>query len=275
MNLDSLLTAAKAGELAACDLCPSSPRRSSDAVFGTSCECRSHGGDWLLSGANAISMTVLRDPANTTPSQTGRLCFVCNSVNSTDRTAQNAFALWRAGVSLVDDGEQSTRYLDRHYFTNAALHGTDTTRLKRARQCCATLLGDQIRLLNPKVIIACGADAAASLYDLGYLSGSWAETRGKWDVANGAYREDLATGGRVYCTYHTSAGVVNRTVSRLYTPETERLIEKKRALVSDQRAIDSFLERHSKYETAGKGMRVLLLHWLDIGMGVRGAHGLA
>jgi hypothetical protein len=270
--LQQTLRAAEGGGHPACQSCPSSPKRASGAAFGVS--CREHGIDWSSSGS-AVSFMVVRDPANTTPAQTGKLCFVCNSLNPSDRTAQHAFALWRAAVALADRGAAAHRYLDTHYWTNAAMHGTDTRRLEQARRACTPVLREQIELLSPRVIIASGVQAATSLGDVGLLAKRWAEFR--QGLASGAYRERTALGSGsevdVYCTYHTSATGVNCEVSKLYSAATERLLEARRGRLGDTAAIDAFLTRFDPRSAEGRGMRVLLLHWLDIGEAIRCAAG--
>jgi len=240
-------------------------------AFGVS--CREHGIDWLAS-EHAVSMQIVRDPANTTPEKTGRLCFVCNSRNPTDRTAQNAYALWQAAVALGDHGDEAIRYLDGHYWTNAVMHGASGERIKslnRARHCCVGVLRDQINSLSPKLIIASGADAVKSLNELGLVKVRWRELRDTFP--QGAYRElavlDDGSEVMIYCTYHTSAGVVNRTVARWYTCDTEELIAEKLRRLPDRSVADRFLNRHQPRSASGRGMRVLLLHWLDIGETIR------
>ena len=77
--------------------------------------------------------------------ETGRLCFVHNSKNPSDKTAQHAYDLWKTTVSF-DNNENVDPYLKKHYWTNALLHGADkvtqeelrkTPVLETARHCCA------------------------------------------------------------------------------------------------------------------------------------------
>ncbi len=273
MNLNTLLSQAELGSLPACASCPSSPHNAEGTAFGIS--CTEHGVDWKY-GSRTISMMILSNPAGTTPAHTGRLCFVHNSENPSDKTAQNAFALWRAAVSLEfnEKKDEAKRYLKANYWTNAALHGTDEKKLNAARKCCTTVLKAQIDVLSPKIIIACGIDAANSLFEIGLFTKPWEEFK---DIFNtGAYveRATLKDGSevKVYCTLHTSGLAVNINASSLYSDLTEKLITEKRKFVDTQQAIDSFLCEYSADTTRGKGMRVLLLHWLDIGLQVRLAH---
>lgn len=274
MSIGDLLDAARRGAHRACAGCPSSPRRLPNPAFGVS--CLEHGIDWGTP-ASAISMVIPRDPANTTPARTGKLCFVCNSQNPSDRSALHQFELWRAAVALADEGEQSRRYLGRHYWTNAVLHGSDEEGLESARRCCREVLRDQIKLLSPKVIIAAGDAAAKSLHEIGLLKKSWPEFRAR--LASGVYREDVrlpaGAQAQVFCTYHTSARAVNCNVARLYSDATERELAKRIAVLEDPHAARAFLRRYDTSRTGSaeaKGMRVLLLHWLDIGAAIRLAH---
>jgi len=270
MSLKQLLADVSAGDHSACASCPSSPRHFPGAAFGVS--CREHGVDWQTSGT-AVSMMIVRDPAGTTPATTGWLCFVCNSSNPTDRTAQHAFSLWRAAVALSDDAEKACRYLGDHYWTNAALHGSDTSRLERARRCCARVLRDQIEALSPRVVIASGVQAATSLHELGLLNARWCDIRTGFDKGAHLERVRRPSGAtEVYCTYHTSATGVNCEVSKLYSNSTDKLLAQRRAALSDADAFDRFLGQYRPESAEGRGMRVLLLHWLDIGEGIRRAH---
>lgn len=268
MGLVSLLESVEKGIHSACSGCPSNPKAISEVAFGVS--CRKHGVDWSLPQVSAVSMMIVRDPANTTPEITGKLCFVCNSANATDGTAQHAFALWRAAVSLADRGEAAYRYLNQHYWTNAAMHGTDESRLRQARRCCVAVLNEQMEELAPRVVIASGTEAATSLYDLGLVSRPWSIYRS--ELASGEYSEVTPCGTRVFCTYHTSKRAVNFTVEKLYSPLTERLLDQKRSKLMNPAAMDAFLTRYRGNDREGKGMRVLLLHWLDIGEAIREAH---
>jgi uracil-DNA glycosylase len=222
-------------------------------------------------------MMIVRDPGGTTPARTGRLCFVCNSDNPSDRTARHAFDLWRAAVALAETGPDACRYLDRHYWCNAAMHGSDAKNLRSARRHCVGVLRDQMSALSPRVVIASGVEAATSLYELGFLKRRWQSFRG--DLAGGAYQEEFVgeSGGimHVFCTYHTAATGVNYMVSRLYTERTESLLAKRRDSLDDAGSFDAFLARYSPASAEGRGMRVLLLHWLGIGGAVREAYGQA
>ena len=269
--MQRLLRNAKAGRLPACSQCPSSPRWFANPAFGESCRC--HGLDWS-SSASAVSMMVVRDPAGTTPSTNGRLCFVCNSESPTDRTAKHAFALWRAAVACADERPASLHYLDRHYWTNAAMHGSDKSRLERARRCCTAVLRDQVAVLSPTVIVASGVEAVTSLQEIGLLKKQWSDLRGH--LVAGAYSEavTLPSGARgaVFCTYHTAATAVNCVVSKLYSDSTERLLTQRRDELSEAGAFNSFLDQYRADSAEGRGMRVLLLHWFDIGEAIRGAN---
>lgn len=268
MDLKHTLAAAEIGAHCGCIDCPSNPKAVPSAAFGTS--CRDHGIDWSTPRP-AVSMTIVRDPADTTPASTTKLCFVCNSENPSDGTARHAFDLWRAAVALADDGWQAERYLDCHYWTNAAMHGTVESNLPRARRCCTVVLRHQIDLLSPRVIIASGTDAATSLHELGLLQRPWSRFRDS--LASGVYTETarLRSGSdaRVYCTYHTSKRAVNLSVAKLYSEATDAMLEKKLSAMSATGAVDAFLSRYNLTDPEGRGMRVLLLHWLDIGAAIR------
>lgn len=271
-KLETVLTSARAGDHPACLDCPSSPRGVHGAAYGES--CREHGVDWMSPGS-AASFMVVRDPADTTAAL-GKLCFVCNSDNSSDRTAKHAYDLWRGAVALEnnEDGLVS-RYLKGHYWTNAALHGTVLANIRGARRCCVGVLQDQIEALSPKVVIACGVEAATSLYDLGLISTRWNHLRR--DLAARAYSEagQLPSGQPVvsFCTYHTSARAVNMSVSRLYSGTTEDLLKERKSMMGNTEAVGAFCSQYEPNSAEGRGMRVLLLHWLEIGEAIRQAHG--
>ena len=279
LTLKELLGVAKEGGLAACERCPSSPRNTIRPAWGVS--CLEHGIDWT-SPTSAVSMWVFRDPANTTPEKTGKLCSVCNSRNPTDRSAQHIFALWRAGVAPDDEGQ---RYLDHHYFTNAAMHGSDIANLKEALRCCTDVLWGQIEALSPSVLITGGGEAAESLYKIGLLKRRWHQFRNR--LATGPYSEKAELPDhsvvQIFCTYHTSATAVNCSIAPLYRSNRdsiENLIAQGRDASPNPRAVDQFLTRFHDVGDANKkgnaehrGMRVLLLHWLEIGEAIRQAHG--
>jgi len=272
MDITDLLRQAEDGRLPGCAACPSSPVNAPNPAFGTS--CTEHGVDWC-GRQRAISMMIVSNPAGTTPTRTGRLCFVHNSVNPSDRTAQHAFALWRAAVSQADKGPDSVRYISDHYWTNAALHGTDDDNLETARQCCVPVLAAQIGDLRPAVIIASGREATASLHEMGLLSQVWSQFRSEF--ATRAHREisTLPSGVSVeiFCTYHTSWRVVGTHARRLHSAETESIIAAHRAGTADPSAVDTFLKRYPLHDKYGPGMRVLLTHWIGIGEAIRRAHG--
>ena len=278
MHFRELLSAACAGSLNACKACSWAPSRQPNVGFGVSCS--KHGVD-IASARRAISMLVLSDPADTTPHVTGRLCFVCNSRNPTDRTAQHAFALWRAAVSLADDGSESCRYLDRHYWTNSVLHGLAKRKrtnspLWVARRHCSAVLRAQIETLAPRVLIASGQNAANSLHDLGLLSVPWEEYS---PMRSGSHREVSILNGQpieVFATYHTSATGVNCAVSKLYdAAHIEPCISQKARVLADRGSVEAFLARYAvnrPNDAESRGMRVLLAHWLDIGSALRNAY---
>ncbi len=270
-----LLPKAENGNHSECRDCHWTPSGKRIA-FGTS--CRTHGVDWH-NHCRPISMQIVQDPGDTTPAETGNLCFTCNSENPTDRTAQQCFDLWRAAVSLRWDVETSDEYLKNHYWTNAILHGAPNTGNLRqyiddARQSCSSLLREQITLLSPRVIIACGESAANSLYEIGLLEQKWKQFNSQFN--SGAHKETCSSiffknlPPTIFCTYHTSARVVNQTVARRYGERTEYALERKIARLSRKDATRAFLDKYSDLSSrAHQGMRVLLLHWIDIGFAVR------
>ena len=222
-----------------------------------------------------MSMMVVRDPANTTAAL-GKLCFVCNSSNGSDRTARHAYDLWRAAVAGdYNEGAGGNRYLKEHYWTNAALHGTVLANLRGARRCCVGVLQDQIEALSPKVIVACGVEAATSLFELGLVSSRWPRFRRELSARVYSDIGRLPSGQPVvsFCTYHMSARAVNMSVARRYSDKTEAILADRRASVPSTAAIDAFCQQYQPSTAEGRGMRVLLLHWLEIGEAIRRAHG--
>lgn len=271
--LYSLLRSAGEGKLPVCDGCPWSPKKLGSVAFGVS--CREHG---VHHGAasGALSVQVSQDPAGTTPEETGRLCAVCNSGNPTDRTARNGLALWEAAVARgTHDG---AAYLRGHYWTNAVMHGAPNgtparKEKRRARERCSEILRAQLLLLRPEVVIACGVDASESLHGIGLIGRRWAKLRRH--LVTGAYRENSSYLGfetSVYCTYHTGWRAVNLAASRLYSPGTEVLLDRRLGNLEAPAAARAFLNTNPEDSASGRGMRVLLLHWLDIGEAIRSAH---
>lgn len=231
-----------------------------------------------MSSETVLSVQIAQDPANTTPEKTGRLCFVCNSQYSTDLTAQHALDLWNAGVSRNSPGDPGPHLKD-HYWTNAVMHGVGGTfrdkTFDRARKHCASVLHMQLRILSPKVIIACGTVAARSLYDLDVLEVPWGRVR--QNLSEGAYctPAKLPSGaeGRVLCTYHTSARGVVAGPAKLHSSKTDRSVYERLDRLGWSASAEMFLSKYSGCSAKDKGMRVLLLHWLDIGDAI-GAHGI-
>lgn len=168
-----------------------------------------------------------------------------------------------------------------HYWTNAIMHGATSSSGQRkntisvARQCCTEVLAFQIIALQPKVVIAKGKGAVSSLYDIGLIKHRW-QVLGH-EFRKGAYKETAANWRglkniTVFCTYHTSARVVNQTLSKQYNEqEIEELIEIKSKALPNTDLIDDFLRKYSdiKNNSRDKGMRYLLNHWLDIGAALR------
>jgi hypothetical protein len=279
-DIGELLSAAERGGHGSCGNCPCNPQHNANVAWGVS--CRKDGADWSLPSARALSMMVVQDPANTTPAETETLCCACNSKNPTDGSAQHGLALWAAAVALSSEEERPLPYLDGHYWANAAMHFErdvlDEIRrplLDETTKCCQPVLLEQIKLLKPRVIIATGEVAAASLKGIGLLKREWPEFNSRFEF--GAYSETttMRDGHRVqvFCTYHEAKRVVNQTISRYrYKAHTEELLAERRRSLGDPSSVDAFLARYPSTTTEGKGMRVLLLHWLEIGEAIRKAH---
>ncbi len=271
-DLNALLKKAKRGALGACQDCPWSPVKLGPTAFGTS--CREHGVDYT-SSVGAVSVQVTQDPGSTTPEKTGRLCSVHNSCEPTDRTAQNGLSLWNVAVARQQDGG-SDPYLGGHYWTNAIMHGAPKgfrSRIKQARTHCSSVLRDQIAALSPKVVIACGEHATNSLFDAGLLNQRWYQIRRSF--SSGVYEASSSSLGfetSVYCTYHMSQGAVNRAASRLHSDHTEELLSQQLEQIENRAVVHEFLKANPLGSTSGKGMRVFLVHWLDIGDAIRRAH---
>ena len=177
-DIQNILIDAESGAHESCCDCPWRPMGQKMA-FGISCEL--HGVSWSQQ-ERTISFQIVQDPGNTTPADTGKLCFVCNSSNPTDRTAQHNYDLWKAGVSLDWEGKEDDRYLKRHYWTNAIMHGASKEsglrgRINDSRRHCRDILIAQLKALKPQVIITSGKVAAESLYETGIISEKWDSSR--------------------------------------------------------------------------------------------------
>jgi hypothetical protein len=278
MNLTNLLKNAESGLHPACEECPWNPKRADKPpAFGVS--CIKHGVDWSVP-ASAVSVLIARDPAGTTPEKTGILCGVCNSQFATDRSAQHGYSLWKAAVSLAESGQNANRYMKNHYSTNAIMHGVlKDKNLERARVCCKNILLEQIKLLSPKIIIACGKDASNSLFELNIISKHWDVFKSVFSRQVYSEQTTLPSGKKVtvYCTYHSSATCVNTHVARLYSGETDGLLTGRIEQLPDALPAQRFLQQYKglngqELNGEDKGMRVLLLHWLKIGEGIRRAN---
>jgi hypothetical protein len=227
-------------------------------------------------------MIIVQDPADTTPHHTGRLCVVHNAQNATDRTARNGLALWKAAVSLDENSAETGGYLGKNYWANSVMHGAwrrSTSRTKEkmdaARRCCSKVLAAQIRALRPKILIAKGEKAVDSLREIGVINKPWSVMRHKFGI--GPYREENQNwlpedAMTVFCTYHTSARVVNQTLSESYHAfNTEESIEGKLSKLHERKSTDKFLSDYGNPASNAehRGMRFLLNHWLDIGEYIR------
>jgi len=277
--MKQLLEKARLGTHRGCKNCPWNPKVVGPIAFGMS--CTEHGVDWSTD-VKAVSMQIVQDPAGTTPGKTGRLCFVHNSRNLTDKTAQHAYALWNATVSF-DISDSIDPHIKNHYWTNALLHGADKEKqkelrksgpLESARKCCAQLLREQIDLLTPKVILANGEYAAKSLFDIGYLSTRWNDF--KHEFSHGVYREEFKKSAGetilVFCTFHTAITPIRTHIARLYSPEVQKKLDDRLDKYRKYQKVQNFLSKYSPLDSEGKGMRVLLLHWLEIGSAIRAAN---
>lgn len=92
-----------------------------------------------------------------------------------------------------------------------------------------------------------------------------------------AYYEQTVVAGSptlVFVTYHTSARSVNQTVARLWNADIDRLLARKLAERPGAGEARRFLLRHPDSTTPGRGMRVLLVHWIEIGDAIRAAHSV-
>jgi uracil-DNA glycosylase len=170
-------------------------------------------------------------------------------------------------------------FLERHYWTNAMMHGASSAsglrnRAEEARTCCEPVLGAQIDIIQPKVIIANGMSACRSLHALGLLRKKWDEFRGVFPKRVYSERRTSPSGGSVtvFASYHTSIGSVNRNVSPIYSTDTEASLREALAQTSQTDELKAFLSLYTPDSVEGKGMRVLLLHWLRIGKAVREAY---
>jgi hypothetical protein len=271
VDLKDLLNNIEEGKHNACRGCPWNPKHSSGSAFGVS--CIKHGFDWQNPGS-ALSVLIARDPGGTTPEKTGILCGYCNSKFTTDHSAQHGLSLWRAAVSLAESGPDETKFMKQHYWMNAVMHGGKDNQLEVARTHCTQILLEQINSLSPQVIITTGKDASQSLFELKLITRRWDEF--KDDFSNHPYCEEvtLSSGKRaiVFCTYHGSATAVNTHIARKYSESTEDYLNNKIKRLPNPKPAQNFMKRTSGLNGEQKGMRVLLLHWLEIGEAIRQAN---
>jgi hypothetical protein len=284
MNLEVFLDNIKEGHLAFCKNCPWNPQKYPKRIaFGVSCV--EHGFDWTKPGS-VTSMLIAQDPGGTTPARTGKLCGKCNTQSSTDHSANHGFSLWQAAVSLYQSGSDSTKYMKGHYWTNAIMHGfkaLDKDNIKEreienqreaARVCCTKILYEQIIMLSPKIIIATGKNTSESLFELNLISKRWDEFKTNFSQKVYCEQTTLPSGKPVtiYCTFHGSATAVNTHVARCYTGETKEILSRRIEKLPNSEPAKHFLRTFQEFNGEGRGMRVLLLHWLEIGEAIRLAY---
>jgi uracil-DNA glycosylase len=284
MEISQILEQAEKGDLECCSGCFWSPKNNPSIAFGKS--CTEHGLDWQ-SKNRVNSMYIVQDPGDTTPQNTGILCSAHNSKNSSDKSAQQSIKLWSATVSLDYSNPEKGGYMKNNYWTNAMMHGAGKqSKTKHLRDknimesvaniFCSNVLKLQILALQPKVIIANGKIAVNSLYEIGILKKNWDSLRRNFD--KGAYQETVFKWNdmqevTVFCTYHPAGRVVNQTLSRLYSPETEKYLKEKIDKLKSTKAVNDFLQEYNTKNATSKGMRYLLNHWLDIGEKIRKEQG--
>ncbi len=275
MSLSNLLSMAENGLHPACLRCPWNPRTQKEKpAFGVS--CKKHGVDWSQP-ISAVSVLIAQDPAGTTPEKTGNLCGVCNVVNKTDKSAQNGYALWKAAVSLSDTSQDAKRYMNNHYWTNAIMHGVKEDKRRRvAQRCCEEILLEQINLLSPSVVIVTGRVAYESMFDLGLITNNWDDFKN--DFSHQVYTETKSLdSGReitIYCTFHGSSRSVKFYAADFYTDATKELLSQKIELLPEPSIAQRFLRLYPGITPEEKGLRVLLLHWLEIGEAIRHANAI-
>jgi uracil-DNA glycosylase len=281
MDIAEILKKAEKGRLGYCKQCPWSPEYEQSVAFGDSCiAC---GINWEKE-KKANSMFIVQDPGDTTPRDTRTLCAVHNAKNPSDKTAQQALHLWNAAVSLKHNKPEAGGYLKKHYWTNAIMHGAsrktglrEKSIMKAARKSCSNVLALQIMALKPNVIVAKGTEAVNSLYEIDIIKRNWSLMRHYFK--SGAYSEDVTSWRglpqfKVFCTYHTSAKVVNQTLSKLYdSVKTEAYIKEKVQKLNTPDSINQFLSTYEEpdKDKRSRGMRFLLNHWIDIGLAIRGS----
>lgn len=285
MSIVELIKIIEKGKHPACQDCPWNPNlnKKYPSDFGSSCVL--HGIDWSKS-RSAVSMLIAQDPAGTTPAKTGSLCGYCNARFSTDHSAQHGYLLWKAAISLAESGPAAYRYMSEHYWTNAIMHGVKVDKndkneinenerqRKQARFCCESILLEQINLLSPRVIIVTGTYAADSMFHLGLISKSWNDFKNQFSHQVYSEQITLSSGikSTIYCTYHASATAVNTHVARMFTEETNTLLTQKIEQLPNSIPAQHFMRQFQGIRGEDKGMKVLLLHWLEIGEGIRRAN---
>ncbi len=209
---------------------------------------------------------------------------VCNSINASDKSGQHGFQLWKAAVSLAQSGLPAVKYLNMHYWTNALKHGMTKPRKEEidlipyyqpevARNCCANILREQINLLSPLIITATGKVAAAFLYDLRLISRPWKSFTRQFNQQIYSKKTLLPSGQPVtiYCSFHSATRAVNTHAAWKYIESVETQLKRWIEQLPDHSSAKWFLSKYPKEISEGRGMRVLFLHWLKIGEGIRQA----
>jgi hypothetical protein len=281
-DLGALRVSLESGNHPACESCSWSPAHGR-AAFGWSCSTHGYHVD---RPAGLLSLQLVQDPAGTTPDQTGKLCFVCNSANPSDRTAQASWELWRTAVlGVPHHGAPASRdgvdpLLERHFWMNSTMHGVagDSPRAKQrpdALARCSMVLREVLERLAPKVLIVNGRQAETAFrltglaLDTGGFPHRWSD-RGAARV-RGKSGPNGSTALKAFVTPHTSIRGVNFGAAKCFRPkETDAIVRRKAAECGVADAAEAFLARYRNDDHAtDRGMRVLLSHWLDIGRAIR------
>jgi len=280
-KIEALLKKVKDYEHPACKNCP---WNKPGMAFGVS--CTKHHINWKKTD-KADVLSIWENPGGTTPEHSGNLCGICNSLNVTDKSAQNSFDLMKAAI--IGEWDYSRKEINRTfktwYITNSTKHGVATSRfseqernqlkkrMKKAGECCSLILREEIDILRPKLIIANGMKAVRNLQLLGILKRGTSSMKDWADSS--PYRIDHYYDNgvlmKVFCLYHTSAGVTNRTVSKLFNEQTLKEIEVLKQRHPNPSAINRFMEKYNSASyVVRRGMYVHLMYWMKLGEVVRG-----
>lgn len=278
-NIAALLKKAENFEHIACKDCP---WNKPGMAFGVC--CTKHHLNWKKK-EQADIFSIGQDPGSTTPERTGTICAICNSVNTSDGSAQGAFDLLKSAIiGEWDYSRARTNEIFKNWYpTNSLKHGIHSRfsqkeenllekKRKNAMKCCSIILKEEIDIIRPKLLLVNGLRAVKMLQFQGIIEKGNLPMRSWVENSPHEIKDYYGDGAslKIFCLYHTAKKVTYQTVWKLHNEETLETIKKLRERHPNPRAVDSFIEKYSKASyTVRKGMLVHLMYFLKLGEVIR------